>query len=365
MKRRIVVVSSAAPGTGGGSTTAGAFFRWLPRAAFDAVYLGVVEERDQDWLAYTCGPAFDNPEGRDDVHAHLLRDGPGEPALDRSVGRLKPEVVVAVGARAGSLLHGVSREYRTLLLATGFGLVDARPRELALGGLLESVGRGRGVGARPDRDTRRAVEAADLILAHETGVHRLHAFFFPHWTGKLHPEVVGPAEWIRHEVSRHAALALPWEARDIDVLFAAAHWNAPAKGGALLHGILPGLAGLNVVVLGEATRELRGAHCAGLVADRRRYLGILGRARTVVCPSRFETSSTVLFEASGMGCNVVASEDCGNAALCHPELRIEKPTPREFVERIQRSLLAKLEDRHGDFLRSEANEGLLETLEVL
>jgi len=85
----------------------------------------------------------------------------------------------------------------------------------------------------------------------------------------------------------------------------------------------------------------------------------------LLCMGLQKSISHELYEASALGCNVVASENCGNAALCDDALRVREFSPAEFVERTRSALATKQEDRITPFLDEKPYRDFLETLDVL
>ena len=94
-------------------------------------------------------------------------------------------------------------------------------------------------------------------------------------------------------------------------------------------------------------------------------LDLLGSARALVCPSLVDAAPGVLFEAAALGCNVVASKNCGNYGLCHPALLVDPPTLEGFVSRMELARERRYEDRVSDFLGSGSYEDLVDTLTVI
>ena len=72
---------------------------------------------------------------------------------------------------------------------------------------------------------------------------------------------------------------------------------------------------------------------------------LMGRTKTVVSPSTFDVAPGILYEASALGCNVVASPNCGNAAICHEALIAADATVNALTSVIRRSLTARFPDR--------------------
>jgi len=63
-----------------------------------------------------------------------------------------------------------------------------------------------------------------------------------------------------------------------------------------------------------------------------------------------------------MGCNVVASRNCGNWRLCHPDLLLETFTVPEFERRINRSLNRRFAGNMVQFTNGDAYERLKEII---
>jgi hypothetical protein len=74
----------------------------------------------------------------------------------------------------------------------------------------------------------------------------------------------------------------------------------------------------------------------------------MGRARSVISPSLIDAAPGILFEGSAMGCNLVASHNCGNAGICNEALLVERYDAQGFVNAIQRGR----ERRFGDSMQS-------------
>jgi glycosyltransferase involved in cell wall biosynthesis len=122
---------------------------------------------------------------------------------------------------------------------------------------------------------------------------------------------------------------------------------------------------VRVHVVGEADLACRGATHHGLIAARAALFALMGRARTLVCPSLLDAAPGVLFEAAALGCNVVASQNCGNWALCHPDLLARRMHPDAFVHAIGLSLKRPYQARLDTFLGTRSIQRLADVLAVL
>jgi hypothetical protein len=102
-----------------------------------------------------------------------------------------------------------------------------------------------------------------------------------------------------------------------------------------------------------------------LIAGREDLFRLMGRAKTVVCPSLCDAAPGILFEGSALGCNIVTSRNTGNWRLCHDELLAEPYTASEFVSKIGRSLSKKFEDHMDYFLQANSYQKLIDVLSVV
>ena len=91
----------------------------------------------------------------------------------------------------------------------------------------------------------------------------------------------------------------------------------------------------------------------------------MGRAKTVVCPSRYDSAPGILFEAAAMECNIIASKNCGNWMICNDQLLIDPFTTDQFVHKCALSLAHKFDDNMNFFLASESYCNLAETIQVV
>jgi hypothetical protein len=117
-------------------------------------------------------------------------------------------------------------------------------------------------------------------------------------------------------------------------------------------------------IVGELARAPKGVTHHGLISKREDLFALMGRTKTVVCPSLFDAAPGVLFEAAAMNCNVVASKNCGNWQLCHEDLLADPHDLPTFLERIERSLSKKFEDNMDFFLRQNSYQSFIDLVAV-
>lgn len=332
--RRILVACFETPGYGGASTATYALFERMQRDGLDVTYLNLVDAASEKFLRDTFGANYDNPRRLRNVRTHTLAGAfhQPQPKLAHLLGEIAPDVVVAVGFIAALAVKQAAPTTHTIFFTAGCDQVD---RYLRLFGDATGVCDAMRTGAEPPllfhEWERRAVELADLILVHSPLVRDLCSGFYPYQAGKLYPDVISMAEWIRAEPLQHASLALPFDARDIDLLFVASRWDRYEKNFPFVRGVIEACRELRVHIVGLAAPPVGNSVRHGLITSRAELFALMGRSKAVVCPSLFDAAPGVLFEAEVMGCNVVASKNCGNWALCAPELLVEPATLAEFV----------------------------------
>jgi glycosyltransferase involved in cell wall biosynthesis len=366
---RVLLACYEVPGWGGAATASYRLLRCLRERGLDVSYLTLVAPEDQDFFALLFGPEAANPAGLDGVHSLVYRErmSAPQPELAGLVRELDPDVVLSVGDAAVYLLGRAAPDRPIAFLASGFRAMDHGVRERRVRDLQEQTARLHGGGPPPPlyATEAEAVERAALVITHAPPVLELARALFPGYRGKIHPRVVWYAEWIHADARDFAALARPWEDRDVDVLFVANSWERPVKNWPLVEQMGRRLPRLRLHVVGEVPRRARGLVHHGMLTDRRAVFELMGRARVVASPSVFDAAPGVLFEAATLGCNVVASRNCGNWTLCHESLVADPLTPGVFAERLRHAVAAPVESRLGEFLASGSLTDLVETLEVL
>jgi hypothetical protein len=147
-------------------------------------------------------------------------------------------------------------------------------------------------------------------------------------------------------------LQQPFFERDIDVLFIAESWTRPEKNYKMVKEIASQCKHLRVHIAGEMEKTLPNVRHHGLVTRREEVFKLLGRTKTIVCPSLFDLAPGILYEASAMACNIIASKNCGNWQVCNEELLVDPFNLNNFLEKLYLSLSKKYEDNMDYFLKS-------------
>jgi glycosyltransferase involved in cell wall biosynthesis len=371
--RRILIVCNGVLGTGGGSTCAHALFGAMIEDGLDARYLVVIEERDEFYFRYVCGEAYANPDRLPGVACCVLEEDfdASHPGLAAAIAEAEPDVVLAVGDQAAVLAARHAPGAPVVLYLTGADEVPGRGPIAAVPGLALAVERAAATRPADAAATphpcwsKEAARGAYLIVTPSEAARRVYAASFPTLAGKIHPRPVWPAEWLEREAARFAQLRRPWRDREVDAVLVANRWTRPLKNLELARRLAARSRDLAMVLVGEGTGELPGARGVGLLPARAAYLALLGSAKAVVSTSRFEASATPLYEAAIMGCNVVASRDCGNAELCDEDLLSAPDDADSLVEKLA---AAVRDSRPGGLERlthAGSYDDLIETLAVV
>lgn len=368
MSPRLLLGSFEVPGLGGSSTASFDLFRRMLTDGHDVHYVNLIDD-DPAVLRYTFGPGGGNPDALQNVHNCWLA-GPldaARPEVEGLVRSINPDIVVGFGYIAALLLKRAAPARRTIFVT---GTCRQAQDYVTSGRARDAIALARILAARSraprlvNAAERQAVEQCDLVVTHSSLVLEFVNHFFAAFAGKVYPNVIWFAEWICDGARLWRDRDRPFEDRDIDVLFVASSWERREKNYPMVAAIAKGLHDATVHVVGDVPRGLPSVTHHGFIADRGALFELLGRARCVVCPSHIDAAPGVLFEASAMGCNVVASRNCGNWELCHSDLLVDPAGPDRFTECSHRAVQRKYEDSLETFLGRASYTDFVQTLEA-
>jgi glycosyltransferase involved in cell wall biosynthesis len=341
-----------APAWGGAATSAYAWFERRQRDGAAVHFVNLVTDAVATALRDTLGPDFDNPRRLANVHTCRLVDPwwrPLEP-LAALVARIRPDVVVAHGSIAAGMMRMAAPRLPLIFMTTGAQQVkrlvsDGSVRDFADFARLAA----RGVGFTLPREEKeyQAVAGSDLILVHSPHVRVVYEHLFSGHMGKVYARLVSVADAVYDEAAPFAGLARPFAERDVDVVFIASDWRRAEKNYPLVRRLAAECRDLRLALVGRADADDAPLQRHG-VLSRADVFALLGRAKAIVCPSLFDAAPGVLFEADALGANVVASANCGNWQLCHPELLAR--TADDFVGCIRRAVQQRLPANPTPFL---------------
>jgi glycosyltransferase involved in cell wall biosynthesis len=369
-KKRIVIGSYEVPCHGGASTSSYQLFEKMYRDGLDVHFVNLISEHDGDYFRYLFGEQIGNPRGLSNVHncflsRPLFHAKPNHTELAECIDALAPDILLGVDFIATLLMKREFPDLPVIFLTAG---CDQAKYWLTSGlathatHLCEVLQAAPGLPTLSKSREAEAAANADLIVTHSELNRWFYQHFYPLHVGKIYSRVISFAEWIYQDARRYSDLSKPFSERDIDLLFVASIWERPEKNYALLQEILPGCNGLRVHLVGETRSPPPGVTHHGFLIDRDALFALFGRARTVVNTSALDAAPGILFEASAMGCNVIASKNCGNWQICNAALLAEPYEPRTYLEKIGRSLERKYEDNMDDFLRANSYDDLVDTL---
>jgi len=316
-------------------------------------------------LAQTFGASAGNPDGLRDVRT-LILPAPlwrAHAELTALIEAQRPALLVARGYVAAVLMKYAAPHVPLAFLTSGCTQI----KRLLQSGVIEDfvdftrlLARGVRFSAPHGDRERRAVEHSDLIVLHSPSVRTAYEHFFPSAMGKVYANLISVADDVSYYAAPFLGLARPFAERDIDIIFVASNWRRPEKNYPLLRHIAAACGDLRVHVVGATDPDALPVHHHGVVAARADVFALLGRAKVVVSPSRWDAAPGLLFEAAAMGCNVVASRNCGNWELCNAQLLAA--TPDEFVSCARRALARPMPDQRAIFAGGYAD--LVETLQA-
>jgi glycosyltransferase involved in cell wall biosynthesis len=349
---------------GGGSTALYDLFHRAVIEGLDVHLVSALEEHDRTFFRYTFRDELGNPRGLPNTSIVWLT-GPRiskQPTLAAHVDAVNPDVMVGFGFYATRLLRAAARR-RPLVFVTS--ACKQAAEYVVTGRVRDAVDLARRLAASPvplpivHHGERHAVEQSDLVIAHSPQTLAMMEGFFPSATGKLYPDPVSFGEWTCAGAEAWRDRARPFADRDVDVLVIATDWERPVKNYPLVEALVSALPGVSVHVVGDVARPISGATHHGFLASREALFDLMGRARAVVSPSLIDAAPGILFEASVMGCNVVASKNCGNWEVCHPDLLVDPFGAAEFAAAIRRAIERKYDDRLGALLAQPGYENLI------
>jgi hypothetical protein len=213
-----------------------------------------------------------------------------------------------------------------------------------------------------NQEEKQAAELADLIIAHSNQTKQFYQSFFSHVEGKIHNRVFQLNHLFMQHVRKYQAKSKPFFERSNDVLFVSNNWRLTEKNYSYVATIAANLPDTNIHIVGEIPHPIPGVTNHNNISDFKSFYELMGDSKSLVDPSRLDSPREILPEGAAMGCNIVASRNCGQWRLCNPNLLVEDFTPQGFIDKIRLSLNRKLPDNSTDF---ESSSDIVDILELL
>jgi glycosyltransferase involved in cell wall biosynthesis len=370
--RKILIACYEIPGYGGANTASYQLFRAMQADGLDVDYVNLLDEQDVVFFEFAFGANYGNPQSLAQVHNCALKGilyGP-HPELTELIDAIAPDVIVGVDFIAALLFKRAAPKKTVILLTAGCQQVKDAITGRIVNDLMTQerlIARQGVIPRRPCLEETEAADTCDLILTHSNITLALFNYFYPYIRGKIHQQPIWFGEWIYGEAQSYRTLAKPFAQRDIDVLFLASSWTRPEKNYPWVKRLISTMPGAVIHIVGEIRekQKLPAAHYHGLLTDRDSVFELMGRAKTVASPSVYDSAPGILFEAAAMGCNIVASKNCGNWMICHDELLVEPFDVKTFAAAVRHSFARKYEDNMQFFLDCQTYRKLTDIIEFI
>jgi len=345
----------------------------MQAAGVDIHLVNIIDEQDDDYFHYIFGERLGNPDGLPDVHNCVLNQAdffadPTRTGLPELLGNLSPDIMIGMDCIPALMLKNSRPDIPVMFLACGseqahLYITSGKARDVI--SLRKSLERLKHPPATfPAREVV-AMETCDLMLANSCLTRDLYRYFYPTHAGKIGTQVCWFTEWICQDAAQFKKLARPFSERQFDVLFIANNWSRKIKNYPLAERIISDCRDLEICIAGEIKYRPRHATCTGFIDSRQDLFSIIGNARSVVSTSVLDTAPGILFEAAVMGCNVVASRNCGNSRLCHPDLLVDPCKRKGFVHNVRLAAQKKYADKLDYFLDLNCYQSLLDAVAFL
>lgn len=367
-RRRILLCCFEVAGYGGAATSTYALFRRMVREGEDVHLLQIVAAADAAFFAFQFGENWRNRDRVPNVDVIVL-PGPlfaRHAELADRLAAIHPEVVLADGFIAAALVAATEPTVPLVFFTAGSRQAQEDLRNGMAAdaqSLLAGYRSGRHTPSRLLGPPRDAVRGATLVLTHAPLIRDLFEVHYPGERDKIYGDPIWRADWIVDAPHDLQHLAQPFAERSRDVLFVASDWRRFEKNFNLMQQIVRLLPDRSVHIVGSCPAPVPGAVLHDFVADRERLFALMGESRCVAAPSRLDAAPGVLWEAAVLGCNVVASRNCGNWMVCPDALVVDDYTAEGFAAAIGRAteqpLSAGLDEFAGGY------PALIEILDVI
>ena len=365
MNKKILIGCFYVPGWGGPSTAGYSLFEKMQTDGLDVDYINFIFSKDFDDLTKRFGKEFGNPKALSNVHTFVIDNVINLSFQNNNMTTLikdiSPDIILGITWRAAFLMKRAISQIPLIFLPSGSESLKTYIRKDEINNfadvhkILSDSG---SIRIEPDVIENEAVEISDLIIAHSESILSLFRNIFPGLNSKLYSEILWWAEWTCSDALRYSHFKIPFEERDIDLLFVTNDWGRPEKNSRMMVEIIKKCNGLNTHIVGEINEKPNGAVCHSFIARREDLFRLMGRTKALVSPSLFDASPGILYEASAMGCNLVASKNCGNWKICNDDLLVETYNTDSFLEKIELAISKRFTDNLDFFVNSNSYEKL-------
>ncbi len=366
MRRTLLFACNQVPNYGGANTTFYVLFEILQKAGWDVHYLNIIEHTRLKFYQESFGNGLGNPEKLPNVHNLIFHNGGSLPYLKRLIDMIKPNLMIGKNFISPYLLKSQGPEIETWFLPSSCSQIRNGIYKGMIGSEVEAIEKTKSNGSSilmswpPEI---RAVESADRIICHTKTTSFWFNHFYPEHKHKISEKILWSAPLVLQKLYKHKQKTgrNGFAHRPIDILFVANRWSRAEKNYEMVKEIIKRCKGLNIHVVGECNEEVEGAvYHQFLIHDQ--VIELMKNTKTLVSTSIYDPAPNVLFEASIMGCNIIASKNCGNWELCLPELLVEPYCLENYLEKIHVSLKRKFVDNLEYFLRDHPASQITELI---
>jgi glycosyltransferase involved in cell wall biosynthesis len=367
--KRILMGCYGVPGYGGANIASYELLKMMLGHGLDASYLNIINKHNEKYFKYFLGENYDNPCGLDNVYKCVLNEPiyGNQSELTELINKLAPDLMVGIGYPAAFLLKRASTQKPLIFLTSGCGQVKesiVNKREKDAISMTETINRTNIIPTILDKIEKKTVEISDLIITHSDMIKNFFLYFYYSHLGKIYSDVIWFGDWMYKYALNYTELKKPFAERGIDVVFFASSWTRAEENFNLAKKIVSRLEGLNIYIVGEVEKKLSNVKHHGLIPRQEDLFALLGNTKTVICPALFDPAPVVLFEASALGCNIVASKNCSNWQICNEKLLVDPYNLNNFIEKIYVSLKNKFEDNMEFFIKTNSFNNFIDVVSV-
>jgi hypothetical protein len=342
------------PNYGGANTTFYILFEIMQKAGWNIHYLNIVEQERLNFYRRAFGNSLGNPRGLPNVHNILFKNGHSSSLIDL-IDAVQPELIIGKNFIAPHLLKKQRPDIETWFLPS----ICSQIRNGIYKGILRSeiealhkVNSYKNSIPMTWEPEIQAVESSDRIICHTKSTRFWFNHFYRDHKHKISEKILWSAPLVNKKLTKHKSGLKEFENREIDILFVANRWSRAEKNYELAKQIIKSCNGLNIHIVGECKDEIeRAVYHQFLIPEE--VMNLMNNTKTVVSTSSYDPAPNVLFEASIMGCNIIASKNCGNWELCPPELLVDPYCLENYVDKIHLSLTGKFKSNLEYFLKDD------------
>ena len=356
MCKRILFACNQVPYYGGANTTFYLLFKALQSRDWDVHYLNLIDFQRMGFYKDVFNSDFGNPSNLLNVHNVLIKDDKVSNELKKILDDINPDLILAKNFTAPNLLKNVNRDVNMWF----FPSQSDQIRNSIYNRILSSEEEALHIINEGKHDIpitwipeQEVVKHSDYILCNSKSTQSWFRYFYPEMKYKISEEILWTANLIYRELVDHFSHAQRFEDRSIDVLFIANRWDRMEKNFNMASDIMNRLNyKTNIHIVGQCDINSNGIYVHQFL-HYKKVLELMKNTKTVVSTSIYDPAPNVLYEASVLGCNVVASKNCGNWELCNQTLLVEDYNIESYIDKIKISLEKRYDNNINLFLKTD------------